>query len=135
MDIVMLDDIFDIVTFIHPSTMQLLLNNGTMLQKYTFIKKKTLKRRFWVESRHHLFYIWHFFGYRALPEEYPSSCDPMDIQYHVPRWFLWQKTAFISNKPRKQQCKNSTIASGPLIYLNYFPLLKLNNKPREMLQN
>ena len=29
--------------------------------------------------------------------------------------------------------QNSTMASGLLIYLNYFPLLKLNNKPREIL--
>ena len=72
MDIVILDDIFDIITFIHPSAVQFLLNNDTMLQKYMFIKEKASKRRFWVESRHHLFYIWHFFGYRALPEEYPS---------------------------------------------------------------
>ena len=41
----MLDDIFDIVTFIHPSAVQLLLNNGTMLQKYMFIKEKSIEEK------------------------------------------------------------------------------------------
>ena len=83
----MLDDIFDIVTFIHPSAVQLLLNNSTMLQKYMFIKEKASKRSFWVKSRHHLFYIWHFFGYKALPEEYPSyDSTEMNDFHRVTRW-------------------------------------------------
>ena len=90
MDIVILDNIFDIVTFIHPSAVQLLLNNCTILQKYMFIKEKASKRRFWVESRHHLFYIWYFFGYRALPEEYPSYDSTCMNEFH-------RATQWISN--------------------------------------
>ena len=67
--------------------MQLLLNNDTMMQKYMFIKEKALKRKFRVESRHHLYYIWHFFGYRALPKEYPSyDSTGMNDFHRATRW-------------------------------------------------
>ena len=74
-DIVMLNDIFGIVTFLHPQAVQILLSDGAMLQKYMFIKEKATKMKFWVESRHHLYYIWYFFGYRILPDDFPSY-DP-----------------------------------------------------------
>ena len=87
MDIVLLDDIFDIITFIHPPAVQLLLNNDKMLRKYMFIKEKASKSKFWVESRHHLYYIWHFFGYRTLPAEYPSyDSTGMNDFHRATRW-------------------------------------------------
>ena len=71
-EIVMLDDIFGIVTFIHPRAVQNLLKNPTMLRKFIFIREKAKMRSPWVETRHHLYYIWHFFGFQILPNSYPS---------------------------------------------------------------
>ena len=68
-DIVMLDGIFGIETFLQPQAVQILLSDGLMLQKYMFIKETAMKMRFWVETRHHLYYIWHFFGFRTLPND------------------------------------------------------------------
>ena len=143
-----------------------------MLQKYMFIKEKASKNRLWVESRHHLIYIWHFFGYSILPEEYPSYDSTGMNDFHpTTRWifnimslddfFNKYQHLYLTNQqnnddhylfykrhlhtikigsgkqilPISKQKQNSTMASGPLIYLNYFPLQKLNNKKREILQN
>ena len=62
-EIVMLDDIFGIVTFIHPRAVQNLLKNPAMLRKFIFIREKAKMRSSWVGKRHHLYYIWHFFGF------------------------------------------------------------------------
>ena len=56
-DIVMLDDIFRIVTFLHPPAVRILLSDSTMLQKCMFIKEKATKMKFWVKTRHPLYYI------------------------------------------------------------------------------
>ena len=74
-DFVTLHDIFEIVSFIHPRAVQILLRNSTMQKKYMFIKEKATNEKSWVETRHSLFYVWYFFGYRTLPKDYPSY-DP-----------------------------------------------------------
>ena len=56
-EIVMLDDIFGIVTFIHPRAVQNLLKNPAMLRKFIFIREKAKIRSPWVETRHHLLYL------------------------------------------------------------------------------
>ena len=34
--------------------------------------KKGKTRSLWVDTRHHLYYIWYFFGFWTLPNSYPS---------------------------------------------------------------
>ena len=62
-EIVMIDDLFEIVTFVHPPAVQFLLNNPPMLRKFIFIREKAKMRSLWVDTRHYLYYIWHFFGF------------------------------------------------------------------------
>ena len=56
-DFVTLHDIFEIVSFIHPCAVQILLHNSMVLRKYTFIKEKATNERPWAETRHSLIYI------------------------------------------------------------------------------
>ena len=49
-EIILMDDIFEMVTFIHPSAVRSLLNNPPMLQKYIFIHKKAQIQSPWMET-------------------------------------------------------------------------------------
>ena len=71
-EIVMMDDIFRIMTFIHPRAVKNLLRTPPMLRNFIFIREKAKMRAPWVETRHHLYYIWPFFGFWILLNSYPS---------------------------------------------------------------
>ncbi len=73
--VVMISDIFDIIKFIHHTAINMLLNDATMLQKHMCIIEKADLCKHWILTRHHLFYIWLFYGFRTLPTLYPSY-DP-----------------------------------------------------------
>ena len=73
--IVLLNDIFDIIKFINPPAIKMLLSVDSTVQKYMFIREKATICEPWVETRHHLYYIWIFYGFRPLPSGYPSY-DP-----------------------------------------------------------
>ena len=68
----MLNDIFDIIKFINPPAIKTLLLVDSTVQKYIFIQEKAKICEPWVETRHHLYYIWIFYGFRLLPSKYPS---------------------------------------------------------------
>ena len=54
---VMLNDIFDIIKFINPPTIKMLLLADSTVQKYIFIREKARIYEPWVETRHHLYFI------------------------------------------------------------------------------
>ena len=49
-----------------------LLRTPLTLRKFIFIREKAKMRSSWVETRHHLYYIWHFFCFQILLNIYPS---------------------------------------------------------------
>ena len=94
-EIVMLDDLFEIVTFVHPPAVQFLLNNPPMLRKFIFIREKAKMKSLWVDTRHHLYYIWHFFGFRILPNSYPSyDSNKTNSIFNTTRWISKLMTLF-----------------------------------------
>ena len=50
----------------------MLLSADSTVQKYIFIREKARICEPWVETRHHLYYIWIFYGFQPLPSRYPS---------------------------------------------------------------
>ena len=74
-EFVKLHDLFDIIKFIHPKSIRMLLEDTIMLQRYTHIHEKSYKMQHYIPTRHHAFYLWMFFGWRELPMGFPSY-DP-----------------------------------------------------------
>ena len=70
--IVILNDIFDIIKFINPTAIKILLSEDSMIEKYIFVREKARICEPLVETRHHLYYAWIFYGFRMLPSDYPS---------------------------------------------------------------
>ena len=70
--IVILNDIFDIIKFINPTAITILLSEDSMIEKYIFIREKARLCKPWIETRHHLYYACIFYGFRMLPSDYPS---------------------------------------------------------------
>ena len=86
-EIVMMNDLFEIVTFIHPPAIRMLLSNTSMLQKFNDIKEKARIKSSWVETRHHLYYLWYFYGFQTLPNSYPSyDSTKNNLLSNTTRW-------------------------------------------------
>ena len=64
------NNIFDIIKLINPKAIQILLNDHTMQQKHMLLMKKANIYKYCVPTRHYLFYICLFHGFRELPTFY-----------------------------------------------------------------
>ena len=82
-EVVMLSDIFDIIKFIHPTAINMLLNDATVLRKHMFIIEKANKCKHWIPTRHHLFYIWLFYGFRTLPTRIQATIQVGTISLQI----------------------------------------------------
>ena len=71
-EIVKLFDLFDIIKFINPKAIRTLLEDKILLQKYTTIYGKAMQVQHYVTTRHQSFYLWMFYGWRELPNDYPA---------------------------------------------------------------
>ena len=78
---VWLDDLFDIITFIHPEAIKMILNDQELKEIYVQNKTKSCKEKHWITTRNDLFYAWKLFGWRQLHKDLPfySQTDQNDI--------------------------------------------------------
>ena len=61
--IVTVNDIFDIIKFIIHTAIKMLLSEDSTIEKCIFIREKVRLCEPWVETRHHLYYAWIFYGF------------------------------------------------------------------------
>ena len=121
LDIVKLQDIYDIVYFINPQGIRTILENSHSYQIVNHIYQKFLKIKNWVPSRHYSYYTWIIYGWKELPHHFPSfnsSKDPREISLRkwVPRsvpykQFISYDHYSINQKPRKGLRKNDLVPS------------------------
>ncbi len=91
-DIVKLNDLLEIIWFINPMGLHNLIQNIKDFDMVKLIRKKANFLQHWVPSRHDKFYTWMMFGWRPLPNVYPSfdSAGPLnkiDLSRWVPKAF------------------------------------------------
>ena len=73
---VLLDDLYNIIMFIHPEAIQMILNDQELKEIYVQNQRKTNKERHWITTRHDLYYVWMFFGWRQLHKDLPFYSIP-----------------------------------------------------------
>ena len=81
-EIIKLQDIYEIVYFINPQGIRTILENPEPYQIVDFVYQKFLKIKNWVTSRHYSYYTWIIYVWKKLSHHFPSinsSRDPQEI--------------------------------------------------------
>ena len=71
-EVVKLFGLFDIIKFIDSKATQALLEDKILLQKYITIYGKAIQVQHYITTRHQSFYLWMFFRWRELSNDYPA---------------------------------------------------------------
>ena len=89
-DITKLNDLNEIIWFINPTGMQHLLQTPETHEAIKFVYRRACNVGNWVYSRHKAYYAWLMFGWRQLPQEYPSfdsagPLKPIELSRWIPK--------------------------------------------------
>jgi len=95
-DITKLNDLNEIIWFINPTGMQYLTETPEIYDTMKSIHRRAKSVENWVHSRHKSYYTWSMFGWRQLPQGYPSydsamSLKPIELSCWVPKCFNLDK--------------------------------------------
>ena len=86
-DIVKLDDLLEIIWFMNPMGLQNVLQNLGGYNMMKMVWKRANFLQHWVPKRHGTFYTWIMFGWRQLPNNYPSyDSTPPPKKIELARW-------------------------------------------------
>ena len=67
-----LHDLFEIITFINPQAIQIILNDPKLFELLKIIRIKAIDRQHYVQSRYSAYYAWMIYGWRPLHPDLPS---------------------------------------------------------------
>ena len=76
---VKLHDIYEIVYFINPEGIRVILENDDTNSLVNYIYQRFLKVKDWAITRHYSYYSWIIYGWKQIPSHFPSfnsSSDP-----------------------------------------------------------
>ena len=112
-NIVKLDDLLEIIWFINPMGLHNILRNLGGYNMVKIVHEKAIFLQHWVRTRHGNFHNLIMFGWRQLPNNYPSydSAPPLK-KIELARWIL---KPFLLN-PSHQN--NSFISRGSYLAKN-----------------
>ena len=61
-DFIQLHDLFEIITFINPQAIQIILNDPKLFEFSKLIRLKAIDRQYHVQSRHSTYHVWMIYG-------------------------------------------------------------------------
>ena len=84
LEVVKLHDIYEIVYFINPEGICVILENDDTNSLENYIYQRFLKIKDWTITRHYSYYSWIIYGWKQIPSHFPSfnsSSDPRKVNF------------------------------------------------------
>ena len=95
-DSIRLHDLCEIITFINPQAIQIILNDPKLFEFLKIIRIKAIDRQYDVQSRHSAYYAWMIYGWRPLHPDNPSYNSSHFLS--KPELSQWIPRSFTRNK-------------------------------------